>query len=83
VLIENNRFPSSGSAILIAGDANAWYESGAVRDVTIRGHVFGESCRRVRVERNQLAEDVLGRNNVLEDTSDAELFIGPGQVWVR
>ena len=44
VLIENNRFQSSGSAILIAGDANDWYESGAVRDVTIRGNVFGEAC---------------------------------------
>lgn len=31
VLIENNVFESSGSAILIAGDANGWYESGAVR----------------------------------------------------
>jgi polygalacturonase len=165
VLIENNRFQSSGSAILIAGDANAWYESGAVRDVTIRGNVFGEAClsspyqfgegiisidpeiprpnpaypfhrniriednefhpsdypvlyaksvdgltfsgnrvtrsrlfepvhrrkatltfeacRRVRVERNQLGEDVLGRNVVLKDTPDGELFIGPGQNWVR
>jgi hypothetical protein len=44
VLIEGNRFGSSGSAILIAGDANYWYESGAVRDVTIRGNVFGPAC---------------------------------------
>jgi hypothetical protein len=44
VLIEGNRFSSSGSAILIAGDANDWYESGAVRDVTIRGNVFGPAC---------------------------------------
>ena len=44
VLIERNRFSSSGSAILIAGDANYWYESGAVRDVTIRGNVFGPAC---------------------------------------
>ena len=44
VLIERNRFESSGSAILIAGDANQWYESGAVRDVTIRGNVFGPAC---------------------------------------
>jgi hypothetical protein len=44
VLIERNRFDSSGSAILIAGDANYWYESGAVRDVTIRGNVFGPAC---------------------------------------
>ena len=44
VLIEHNRFDSSGSAILVAGDANYWYESGAVRDVTIRGNVFGPAC---------------------------------------
>jgi polygalacturonase len=165
VLIENNRFQSSGSAILIAGDANAWYESGAVRDVTIRGNVFGEAClsspyqfgegvisidpeiprpnpvypfhrniriednefhpsdypvlyaksvdgltfsgnrvtrsrlfepvhrrkatltfeacRRVRVERNQLGEDVLGRNIVLKDTPEGEVIVGSGQGWVR
>ena len=44
VLIEGNRFESSGSAVLIAGDANQWYESGAVRDVTIRRNVFGPAC---------------------------------------
>ena len=41
VVIEDNVFRSSGSAILIAGDANGWYESGAVRDVTIRRNWFG------------------------------------------
>lgn len=44
VLIENNIFESSGSAILIAGDANYWYESGAVTDVTIRNNEFRSSC---------------------------------------
>ncbi len=44
VLIEGNRFESSGSAILIAGDANSWYESGAVTDVTIRRNIFEASC---------------------------------------
>ena len=44
VLVERNRFASSGSAVLIAGDANDWYESGAVRDVTIRGNVFAPAC---------------------------------------
>ena len=44
VLIEENRFESSGSAILIAGDANQWYESGAVTDVTIRRNVFEAPC---------------------------------------
>lgn len=43
VLIEDNLFRSSGSAILIAGDANGWYETGAVKDVTIRRNRF-ENC---------------------------------------
>lgn len=44
VLIENNIFESSGSAILIAGDANNWYESGAVKDVVIRKNKFLDPC---------------------------------------
>lgn len=41
VLIEDNTFQnSSGSAILLAGDANGWYESGACRDVIIRNTRF-------------------------------------------
>ncbi len=44
VVIENNIFESSGSAILIAGDANAWYESGAVTDVLIQKNVFLDPC---------------------------------------
>lgn len=43
VVIEENLFRSSGSAILIAGDANGWYESGAVTDVLIRKNRF-ENC---------------------------------------
>ena len=44
VRILDNTFASSGSAILIAGDANQWYESGAVRDVRIAGNTFTDSC---------------------------------------
>jgi hypothetical protein len=44
VLIENNIFETSGSAILIAGDANYWYESGAVQDITIRNNEFRSPC---------------------------------------
>lgn len=43
VRIENCVFRSSGSAILIAGDANYWFESGAVRDVLIQNNLF-ENC---------------------------------------
>jgi len=44
VVIENNVFESSGSAILIPGDANGWYESGAVKDITIRNNTFTDAC---------------------------------------
>ncbi len=44
VVIENNRFESSGSAILIAGDNHEWFESGAARDVLIRNNNFADLC---------------------------------------
>ncbi len=44
VVIEDNEFTSSGSAILVAGDSNYWYESGAVRDVLIRKNTFNAPC---------------------------------------
>ncbi len=41
VLVEHNDFIwSSGSAILLAGDAQGWYESGRCQDVTIRHNLF-------------------------------------------
>lgn len=44
VRIANNLFQSSGSAILVAGDSNYWYESGECHDVEICGNVFTDSC---------------------------------------
>lgn len=44
VIIDHNEFESSGSAILISGDANGWYESGAVADIAITNNFFNESC---------------------------------------
>ncbi|WP_340110914.1 right-handed parallel beta-helix repeat-containing protein [Maribellus mangrovi] len=44
VVIENNVFESSGSAILISGDANGWFESGAVNDVLIQNNTFSDLC---------------------------------------
>ncbi|HET7898442.1 MAG TPA: right-handed parallel beta-helix repeat-containing protein, partial [Flavisolibacter sp.] len=44
VVIENNTFYHTGMfPILIADDASSWFESGAVRDVTIRNNRF-EDC---------------------------------------
>lgn len=40
VLIEKNSFSSMMTAILFEGDMLDWFESGAVKDVTIRNNVF-------------------------------------------
>lgn len=40
-IVENNLFDhTSGTAILLCGDCNGWYETGACRDVQIRGNRF-------------------------------------------
>lgn len=43
VVIENNYFRTAGTAILIEGDTDFWFESGANRNVQIRHNVF-EDC---------------------------------------
>ncbi|CAG7627809.1 right-handed parallel beta-helix repeat-containing protein [Paenibacillus allorhizosphaerae] len=40
VLLEHNTISAPGAGIKISGDANSWYESGAVQDVTIRSNTF-------------------------------------------
>lgn len=42
-VVEENIVCTSGSAVLVAGDANYWFESGAVADLLIRGNIF-ENC---------------------------------------
>ena len=43
VTIEDNYFRTAGTAILLEGDMDYWFESGANQDVTIRNNVF-ENC---------------------------------------
>lgn len=48
VVVDGNQFiGSSGSAILLAGDAQGWYESGRCRNVIIRNNLFDHNliCR--------------------------------------
>ena len=41
VLIENNVFQNMAMAsIFLSNDSNEWYESGPIRDLTIRGNTF-------------------------------------------
>jgi hypothetical protein len=44
VVIERNIFESSGTAILLCGDANYWYESGPVKNVLITKNIFRAPC---------------------------------------
>ncbi|MBE6607863.1 MAG: hypothetical protein E7633_04860 [Ruminococcaceae bacterium] len=44
VRICDNYFESSGSAILVAGDSNYWFESGECHDVEISRNVFTDTC---------------------------------------
>lgn len=43
VVIENNYFSTAGASILIEGDLDHWFESGAHENVSIRNNVF-ENC---------------------------------------
>jgi len=44
VLLERNHITAAGAAVKISGDANFWFESGAVRDVTIRDNTIVDCC---------------------------------------
>ena len=44
VVVENNRIASSGAGVKVSGDANYWFESGAVRNVSIRNNEFSDCC---------------------------------------
>ena len=44
VKITGNLFASSGSAILVAGDSNYWFESGECHDVEIADNIFTDAC---------------------------------------
>lgn len=44
VIVENNLYDhTSGSAVLLSGDCNGWFETGACHDVTIRNNRFVNS----------------------------------------
>ncbi len=44
VKISDNYFASSGSAVLVAGDSNYWFESGECHDVEICNNIFTDAC---------------------------------------
>ncbi len=71
VRIRNNWFESSGSAILVAGDANGWFESGECHDVEIAGNVFTDSCLSSMY---QFCEGVVSVCPVVPDPKPDKLF---------
>jgi len=44
VLIDNNVFESSGSAIVFPGDIKEYFENGPIKDATISNNTFKSSC---------------------------------------
>ncbi len=42
-IIENNYFRTAGTAILVEGDLDVWFEAGSIGDLVIRNNVF-ENC---------------------------------------
>ncbi len=76
VLVEDCEFHNSHHGIHIAGDANYWYESGPVRDVTIRrchfedcGYGFGGTpiCIRPSIKRPEENPECYHRNITIEN----------------
>lgn len=58
VMIEGNRFHTPGAAIYISGDANFWFESGYVRNVTIRQNVF-DNCNYMKKATGNAVIDIV------------------------
>ncbi|MFU8847431.1 MAG: right-handed parallel beta-helix repeat-containing protein [Opitutales bacterium] len=70
--IEHNRFYGTWmSAILLENDASGWYESGAIRDLTIRNNTFID-CREPVIHinpRNSVANHAVHQNIRIEDNT--------------
>ncbi len=70
VLVEDNEFHATHmSAILVAGDARSWFESGGVRDMTVRNNRFincGEPVVSINPD-NSDSNDSIHRNIRIEN----------------
>ena len=76
-LIENCVFSNMNQAIHLTGDANSWFESGPVRDLTVRNCYFRDSAYTdgpairidpavVQTEDNYYHGSILNENNLFE-----------------
>jgi len=91
VVIADNEFINTGmNAILISADASNWYESGAVRDVTIEGNRFagcafngGPAHAVIAIEPTNTIDDpqhpvhsgIVIRNNKFETWGNETVFV--------
>jgi hypothetical protein len=99
VVVENNQFLSTHmSGILVAGDAKSWYESGCVKDLTIRNNKFikcGEPVIRIHpentVKNNNFHTNIKIENNefflrnklVVEAKSTKNLSVTGNTIYVE
>ena len=84
VLIENNTFYRTGMhAILIADDGSSWYESGPVRDVTIRNNKFVDNAYNntpnnyiinIQPENHQLIDNGFVHSNITIENNTFEIY---------
>ncbi|MDE6545161.1 MAG: alpha-1,3-galactosidase B [Paramuribaculum sp.] len=77
VVCERNLFDhTSGTAILLCGDCMGWYETGACRDVTIRGNRFVNALTNLF----QFTEAVISIFPEIKDLAGQRLYFhgGPG-----
>lgn len=78
ILIENNTFYRTGMhAILIADDASSWFESGAVKDVTIRNNTFQEcsgTVINIAPENHELVDGFYVHHNIKIENNIFNVF---------
>ena len=96
VLIENCSFANSGDSVIFTGDSVYWYESGPVRDVTLRNCRFGgavNACPEVmvtkkapyyhdgiKIENCHFATDIIFKGLQTDRTRFVENTCGSGKI---
>lgn len=77
-LITNNIFDhTSGTAILLCGDSNGWYETGACRDVRIEGNTFINAL----TNRFQFTEGVISIYPEIPDLDNQKKYFHGGKEY--
>lgn len=76
VIVENNLYDhTSGSAVLLSGDCNGWFETGACHDVTIRNNRFVNSLTSLF----QFTEAIISIYPVIPDINHQQTYFHGGK----